>query len=346
MKDEKLAKPTGSAKKKSLLTWLSAIIVAGCAGVFYQQSYTNSHEVDFRGLLPYAKLSELAYGTDSEIRNETEGKYFSTTIIFDPKYESKAVILKDTDGGRYIIATRGTANLKNALTDGNVRKIQSKQLDDIRMHAGFFNSSEALYSKILPVLDIDYYAIEVTGHSLGGAQALVLGMMLSKDGRHVTKIVTFGQPKVTDINGVKEFDTLNIIRVINKHDIVPLVPSAEFVSVISDIRRYGIEGVSFFRHLGPQVVLLDSAYYCYVEKSDVEDAAGLFRTSLWANLYREKKDDSAEDKPENYLDILKDNLPDHKMDNYVAGITAKLEDHSEVPLRDMDAHIIDDGGKK
>ena len=70
------------------------------------------------------------------------------------------------------------------------------------------------------------YHIQITGHSLGGAEALIVGMMLKTAGTPVDQIITFGQPKVSNQAGVDAFsDYSPLIRIVNENDIiVPEVP--------------------------------------------------------------------------------------------------------------------------
>ncbi len=69
--------------------------------------------------------------------------------------------------------------------------------------------------------------VSLTGHSLGGAEAVILAMYLKTEGWKVSRVVTFGQPKVTDADGSKRFRDLPVLRVVNANDSVPLVPPLE-----------------------------------------------------------------------------------------------------------------------
>eukprot|EP00054_Salpingoeca_dolichothecata_P013609 m.76018 g.76018 ORF g.76018 m.76018 type:complete len:395 (+) comp20568_c0_seq1:157-1341(+) len=78
--------------------------------------------------------------------------------------------------------------------------------------------------------------IYVTGHSLGGALAMVFGSYLiakqeaSPSSTHQIRIFTYGQPRVGDkvyarkMEGYFEDPRYHLIRVVNNNDIVPRVP--------------------------------------------------------------------------------------------------------------------------
>lgn len=64
---------------------------------------------------------------------------------------------------------------------------------NLRGHAGFIRGAERAASAVLP--DLPAGPLTVAGHSLGGAVALVAGMLLAHK-REVTEIVTLGAPHV------------------------------------------------------------------------------------------------------------------------------------------------------
>lgn len=99
-----------------------------------------------------------------------------------------------------------------------------------RIHEGFWHSGLGpLLSRLIGTLEKkSYQSIWITGHSLGGAIAVLFhSSLIFQHERSVTGIYTFGQPRV----GNKEFrDGFNsktngkYHRYINHNDVVPLVP--------------------------------------------------------------------------------------------------------------------------
>ncbi len=94
--------------------------------------------------------------------------------------------------------------------------------------------------------------IHITGHSLGGAIAVIIGMYFTKEGKEIEDITTFGQPKVTNVTGARVFSELPLTRVVNENDIVPLVPP------ISPLQ---IKDLDIFWHMGTEVILMEDTSY-------------------------------------------------------------------------------------
>ena len=99
------------------------------------------------------------------------------------------------DNGISIIVIRGTANEANVLSDIDVRLVKDGRLG-IYLHKGFRDASLG----IMEIIDRDHtveHTVHVTGHSLGGAVAQIIGMWLHKRGKNV-QIFSYGSPKVSD----------------------------------------------------------------------------------------------------------------------------------------------------
>ena len=94
------------------------------------------------------------------------------------------------------------------------------------------------------------YQTRITGHSLGGAVAVILMMFLKEEGYLIEKCITFGQPKVTNRQGVQQCQHLPLLRVINREDTVPLVPPCTALNLL----RGG------YAHFGPEVQLEPDSY--------------------------------------------------------------------------------------
>ena len=98
------------------------------------------------------------------------------------------------DNGITIIVIRGTANAENVQSDIDVRLVTDDDLG-IRLHKGFRDASVTVMS------GIDESSLEktvhVTGHSLGGAIAQIIGMWLHRKDHNV-QVYSYGSPKVSD----------------------------------------------------------------------------------------------------------------------------------------------------
>jgi len=143
------------------------------------------------------------------------------------------------------LSFRGTANLENVLVDLDV----SLALDahsEILLHQGFAAAAWAVYQNVKPRLDVSQPVI-TTGHSLGGAIAVIVAMYLQRDGFDVPRVITFGQPKVTNVAGASAYSTLPLMRIVTPKDIVPLVPP------LSPLQ---LQNLDIYWHMGQELILL------------------------------------------------------------------------------------------
>lgn len=93
--------------------------------------------------------------------------------------------------GITILVFRGTANAKNVLTDIDIRFIKDDGLE-LYLHKGFMDAAISVMQDIDENYTLDK-TVYLTGHSLGGAIAQIVGMWLDKRGSNV-QIFTFGTP--------------------------------------------------------------------------------------------------------------------------------------------------------
>ncbi|MCW8955735.1 MAG: lipase family protein [Gammaproteobacteria bacterium] len=213
------------------------------------QSEKNS--INFREIKEYANFASAAYLTAAKIREPGQLKNYTLTHYGHiPEIEIAYFLATNNLSKTQIISVRGTSNIENAIIDVAVQLISDKHAG-VRLHDGFSQAAQAIYNEIKPRIKADYI-ISTTGHSLGGAVALILAMYLDVDNYKVGQVTTFGQPKVTNITGANKFQHLNIIRVVTEKDLVPLVPPFDPVD---------INNIDIYWHTGKEVILMaDSTY--------------------------------------------------------------------------------------
>ncbi|HHJ80391.1 MAG TPA: lipase family protein, partial [Candidatus Tenderia electrophaga] len=205
----------------------------------------------FSQLKAYANMANAAYLSEPEARTIIEAQGYQLDQFSSvPGVEVNYFIATSDTLKRHIIAVRGTANIENAIVDISL-KLLPDQHTGIALHQGFAQAAEGVYMAVQPKLNRDY-EISTTGHSLGGAVAVILAMYLDKDNFNLGPIMTFGQPKVTNVRGALAFQRLDIHRAVTAQDLVPLVPPLDAM----DIRNLDI-----YWHLGEEVVLLDGNDY-------------------------------------------------------------------------------------
>jgi len=136
------------------------------------------------------------------------------------------------DNGISIIVIRGTANEANVLSDIDVRLVSDARTG-IYLHKGFRDAAITIMQIIdtatktgraVPSNQLQYpleHTVHVTGHSLGGAVAQIIGMWLHKRGKNV-QIYSYGSPKVSDqvLSGGQPTHW----RVVRRSDPIPFTP--------------------------------------------------------------------------------------------------------------------------
>ena len=123
------------------------------------------------------------------------------------------------NNGISIIVIRGTANDANVLSDVDVRLVSDTRTG-IRLHKGFRDAAVTVMQIIDNTKTLEH-TVHVTGHSLGGAVAQIIGMWLYKRGKNV-QIYSYGSPKVSD--QVLPGGQPTHWRVVRRSDPIPFTP--------------------------------------------------------------------------------------------------------------------------
>ena len=195
--------------------------------------------VTLESLIEMGEYSKLIYTdkgifADGKVSPE-EPEFYGLNKMISNQYRIKKdqfsyfVIQED---GVTIIIFRGTANWKNVLSDLDARPFIDNNLDT-KLHRGFRDAAEIIYKDIKEKYVIDH-SVFLTGHSLGGAIAQIIGLWMHKSGRHNVQIYTFGSPKVST---TFYFNEPNHWRVVDRNDPVPFLPTLPYVhsGVVIDI---------------------------------------------------------------------------------------------------------------
>jgi hypothetical protein len=250
--------------------------------------------LDFPLALQYAQRAALAYEQDATIQRQS-GTDVKISISGPVSSGMKAYVeLNDAKRIQWIVI-RGTSSLINIRSDVDYNKVVDSRLA-IPLHKGFADAAVQVYQFAKPLLKTGYET-RVTGHSYGGATAAIVLMLLKEDGFKLGQAMTFGQPKVTNIAGVRKYRALPLLRFVNAKDPVPSLPPLEVFAVLD-------EGP--YLHFGPEVVLDEGGKYRYYPEHPSEIASVL---SFWDNL----KNLSIQDVPEHgiatYLTRVQQNVP-------------------------------------
>ncbi len=164
----------------------------------------------------------VRFDSAAAIAADWEKTYDRVTVVELPSVENRYALFEDEANRRADVAIRGTANFKNAVFDLEFLKSKSAVLG-ISLHSGFEKVAFALYADLRPRLIKDYI-IRISGHSLGAAEAIIVGMLLQVDGFDVERVVASAPPKVTDAEGWSRFSGLPLVRMVGPFDPVPFLP--------------------------------------------------------------------------------------------------------------------------
>jgi len=115
--------------------------------------------VTLTSLIEHAEYCKAIYDSGGDQKDE---------VAFEVKQE----------GGISIIVIRGTANESNVLSDIDVRLVDDTRTG-IKLHKGFRDAAVTIMQIIDNTKTLEQ-TVNVTGHSLGGAVAQIIGMWLHK----------------------------------------------------------------------------------------------------------------------------------------------------------------------
>ena len=188
------------------------LLLSGCAKSAEEPGATSGDKstlpVTIESLIEHAEYSAAIYENGS-----------TDEIVFEVKQNN----------GITIITVRGTANENNVLADLDARLVKDDVLG-IYLHKGFKDASTYVMQSIdnTFVNNAKLYTLEhtvyITGHSLGGAIAQIVGMWLHLKGKNV-QIFTYGSPKVS--SEVLDSQPTHF-RVSNPVDPIPMSPMWPF----------------------------------------------------------------------------------------------------------------------
>jgi predicted lipase len=106
-----------------------------------------------------------------------------------------------------------------------------------RFHRGFLEALEMVWeplsAKVDAALKVKDRPLRVTGHSLGGALALLAAWRFQRNFLPVCEVVTFGGPMIGNEAASKAFEQEfpgKIHRYVDIEDVVPLLPSVSLVA--------------------------------------------------------------------------------------------------------------------
>ncbi len=165
-----------------------------------------------------------------------------------------------------------------------------------KVHNGFQLAFSMVEQEILQeVRKLDAYGLYITGHSLGGALALIATRAISSDevcSDNLSACYTFGSPKV----GNEEFDDnikCPIYRIVNSYDLVPFLPFTPLMQLVFLMipKKYKkqkiktlIDNFKEYRNCGAIRFLTHVKSNCDAKALEESDELGRSLTLLWRTL--------------------------------------------------------------
>jgi predicted lipase len=203
-----------------------------------------------------ARAAALAYKDRPAIEQQASAWGFDRVHHHETRF-TPPFPLQDTQAytmasDRMIItAFRGTepAQIKDWLTDGTTPP-SSGPGGTGRVHHGFAEALESIFPDVLRTheeLHTNGQSVWFTGHSLGGALAMLAGarMYLEEPRLAADGVYTFGQPRTCDHTLATAYNTgfeRRMYRFVNNNDIVPQLPPPPAYTHVDALRYIDSHG--------------------------------------------------------------------------------------------------------
>ena len=228
----------------------------GTSGAMLQLTgNTGRHSFDRMSLrsVPFSWQNALSLAIASEFAYQKNTLVLETTAKSDWGFEGCQLFnVKETQGfiawddKVVLLSFRGTEkNFADWL--GNL-SVAAQDTPYGRIHSGFanaFQQAKSTVDSILNRIQAKQKQLWITGHSLGGALAVIAGAAYQRD-HSIAGVYTYGQPKlavsgITDIYHSKLDGRYN--RFVNHEDVVPQVPPGyEHFGKLTWFNRHGQTG--------------------------------------------------------------------------------------------------------
>lgn len=192
-------------------------------------------------------LCELAYKSQLEIERELpEYGYHGTDVVFFGSSLTQGFIIEFEN--IVAVSFRGSFTLREWL---NNLKTWRKRTPYGGIHAGLYQTIQQVGPMILRIVLPRLKRgreLVVTGHSRGGALAVLFAIMVLLNGHDTNAVITYGSPMFCDSKLAGFVDNsrarMPVFRIVNKWDVVPMLPSLRpyvfwrlLLGIPSELRR-------------------------------------------------------------------------------------------------------------
>ena len=182
----------GTVEKEDRTDWQPAPATESPSELLAQQWSSKDENADWPVSRLMLELSKIAYKDPVEANKELAEMGFQSESIGSGSMNGYVA----SNGDHAVILLRGTeSNASDIVQDLRFLKRTRKNGS---MHGGFTIGYEGMHGQVQKLLE-QYNAkkVWITGHSLGGALAVVCANNIIEDARfEIAGVMTFGQPKV------------------------------------------------------------------------------------------------------------------------------------------------------
>jgi triacylglycerol lipase len=257
--------PAGAAIRAAFSVLLACLLLllSACAAPRPQPCPADK-PVDLAEALDLAGKSDRAYLSEAAIRGACGSD--SCFIVTGAVTGARVFVQRDDVNRLQWAAFRGTQNTADAKLDARYTHVADSSLG-MPLHEGFAAGVAELLPSLMTALRPGYRT-RFTGHSLGGAMAVVAALELKAMGVVDARVVTFGQPKVTNGAGARKAAAMvDLTRFVHGGDLVAQAPPLSW--------KPGGRELGSYAHFGREVLLGEGGFTCH--EGHVEDPLDLSR---------------------------------------------------------------------
>nr|AGV00787.1 lipase [Mucor endophyticus] len=211
----------------------SGVVTASAAQIANFKLYAGIASTAYcRGVVPLG-----SWTCNNCLKYVPDGKLLVTfsSLLAD----TNGFVLRSDSQKTIHLVFRGTNSIRSAITDLIFDLATYSPVSGAKVHRGFLASYKEVVNTYFPVVQAQLtaypsYKVVISGHSLGGAQALLAGMDLYQRDKRLSpsnlSIYTVGCPRVGNPAFAYYVDSTGIpfSRSVNDRDIVPHVPPQAF----------------------------------------------------------------------------------------------------------------------